>query len=43
MWYTVDMYKSLAKTTKFELAVSKAEKLAQLREDKKLGVWWNSR
>lgn len=34
MWYTVDMYKSLAKTTKFELAVSKAEKLAQLREDK---------
>lgn len=34
MWYTVDMYRSLAKTTRFELNVAKAEKLATLREDK---------
>lgn len=34
MWYTVDMYRTLAKTTKFELNVAKAEKLATLREDK---------
>lgn len=34
MWYTVDMYRSLAKTTKFELNLAKAEKLASLREDK---------
>lgn len=34
MWYTVDMYRTLAKTTKFELNLAKAEKLAVLREDK---------